>query len=72
MGSGGKQLKMSRMWSFLGKDKSALRSSIDRVLTWPIASVVPAHGEAATISTIELAPKLTRAYKGPVAPASPA
>jgi hypothetical protein len=70
MGTGGKQLKMSRIWRFLGKDRPALRASIDRVLTWPIASVVPVHGEAMTITPTELAPKLKPAYKG--TPASPA
>ena len=66
MGVGGKQLKQSRMWNFLGKDRAALRASIDRVLTWNIAAIVPVHGEAVAITAAELAPKLTRAYKGAV------
>jgi hypothetical protein len=71
MGVGGKRLKQSRLWAFLGKDKAALRASIDRMLGWKIATLVPVHGEAVAINSAELAPKLTRAYKGavPVAPA---
>ena len=66
MGVGGKQLKQSRMWGFLGKDKAALRASIDRLLAWKISTIVPVHGEAVAITAPELAPKLTRAYKGAV------
>ncbi len=66
MGVGGRELKQSRMWSFLTKDKAAARASIDRVLSWKISTIVPVHGEAVAITPSELAPKLTRAYKGRV------
>jgi hypothetical protein len=71
MGVGGKELKQSRLWGFLGKDKTALRASIDRMLGWNIRTLVPVHGEAVSITSAELAPKVTRAYKGApqVAPA---
>jgi hypothetical protein len=72
MGVGGCELKQSRMWGFLTKDKAAARASIDRVLGWPIATIVPVHGEPVAITPAALAPKLTRAYKGPVATAQPA
>lgn len=66
MGVGGRELKQSRMWSMLSKDKSAVRASIDRVLRWPIATIVPVHGEPVAITSEALAPKLKRAYKGAV------
>jgi hypothetical protein len=64
MGVGGKQLKQSRLWGVLGKDRAALRASIDRMLGWNIQMLVPVHGDAVPITAIELAPKLARAYKG--------
>jgi hypothetical protein len=67
MGVGGRELKMSRLWGFLTKDKAATRASIDRLLGWPIATIVPVHGEPVSITPAALAPKLTRAYKGPIA-----
>lgn len=66
MGTGGKQLKQSRFWSFLTKDREAARASIDRALSWPITMVVPVHGEAVAIDAETLAPKLTRSYRGAV------
>ncbi|HEY5945141.1 MAG TPA: hypothetical protein VIV40_06605, partial [Kofleriaceae bacterium] len=70
MGVGGKQLMQSRMWSFLTKDRAAARASIDRMLAWPIKAVVPVHGEAVSTTASELAPKLSRSYKGKIDPAT--
>jgi hypothetical protein len=72
MGVSGRTLKQSRFWSFLTKDKTAARASIDRVLGWPIATILPAHGESVAVTAADLAPKLARSYKGPVASALPA
>jgi hypothetical protein len=72
MGVGGKQLMQSRMWSFLTKDRAAARASIDRMLAWPIATIVPVHGEAVPITADALAPKLSRSYKGKVGAAAAA
>lgn len=71
MGTGGRTVKQSRFWSFLTKDKAATRASIDRVLGWPIANVLPVHGDFAAITAAELAPKLTRSYRGAVTTAQP-
>jgi len=62
MGVGGKQLKQSRLWGFLTKDREAARASIDRVLGWPIATVVPVHGEPVAIDANALVPRLSRSY----------
>jgi hypothetical protein len=67
----GRELEQSRMWKMLGRDRAATRASIDRVLGWPIATIVPAHGEPVTTSTANLAPKLARAYGGQVPTALP-
>jgi len=72
MGVGGRELRQSRLWNVLTKDKAAARASIDRVLGWPITSVVPSHGDEVTIDAATLAPKLTRAYRGKVRSALPA
>src|SRR5262249_46998696 len=64
MGAGGRTLRMSRFWGFARKDRGAARASIDRVLAWPIARVVPCHGEVAEITAGELGPKLSRVYGG--------
>lgn len=64
MGVGGRELKQSRLWRALAKDRAAVRASIDRLLGWPIAAVLPVHGEAAAIDAAALAPKLSRAYGG--------
>ena len=71
MGTGGRTVKQSRFWSFLTKDKAAIRATIDRVLGWPIANVLPVHGDFAAITAAELAPKLTRSYRGAVTTAQP-
>lgn len=65
-GTSGREVKQSRVWGFLGKDRPALRASIERVVAWPIAHLAPVHGEAAALTSAQLAPKLTRAYKGAV------
>jgi hypothetical protein len=72
MGVGGRELKQSRLWNVLVKDKDAARASIDRVLAWPIASIVPAHGDAVAIDAATLAPKLSRSYRGKLPTAVPA
>lgn len=72
MGVGGRELRQSRLWRLLAKDRSATRASIDRLLGWPIAMVVPVHGDAASLTPASLAPKLSRSYGGPVASALPA
>jgi len=64
MGAGGRALRMSRFWGFARKDRDAAHASIERVLAWPIARVAPCHGEVAEISSSELAPKLSRLYRG--------
>jgi hypothetical protein len=66
MGVGGRELKQSRLWSFLTKDKTAARASIDRMLGWEIATIVPVHGGPVAMTASALAPKLKRAYKGTV------
>lgn len=62
MGVGGGELKQSRLWRMLAKDRAAVRASIDRVLAWPIRIVLPVHGEPVAIDAAALAPKLSRAY----------
>jgi hypothetical protein len=64
MGAGGRTLRMSRFWRLARKDKDAIRASLDRVLAWPIARVVPCHGEVAELTSAELAPRLARGYGG--------
>lgn len=66
MGVGGGGLKQSRLWRLLAKDRAATRASIDRMLSWQINTVVPVHGDAVALTPASLAPKLTRAYRGPV------
>jgi hypothetical protein len=61
MGAGGRTLRMSRFWRLARKDKDAIRASLDRVLAWPIARVVPCHGEVAELTSAELAPRLSHA-----------
>ncbi len=63
-GVGGKQLAQSRMWKFGVRDRAAARTSLDRVLAWPIRRIAPCHGEATSIDNASLAPKLSRAYGG--------
>jgi hypothetical protein len=69
MGVGGRELAQSRLWKLLARDRSRVRASIDRVLQWPIASISPVHGDAVTMDTAGLAPRLSRSYGGRVAPA---
>ena len=72
MGVGGRELKQSRLWKLLAKNRDAVRASIDRVLGWPIASILPAHGDPVAVTSAELAPKLARAYGGTATAALPA
>ena len=69
MGVGGRRLAQSRVWRFAIRDRAAARTSIDRILGWPITRVAPAHGEVQAIDAAALAGKLSRAYGGRVAPA---
>jgi len=68
MGVGGRRLAQSRVWRFAIRDRAAARTSIDRILRWPIARVAPAHGEVQAIDAATLAGKLSRAYGGRVVP----
>ena len=67
MGSGGGKLGQSREWRFLARDRDAIRASIDRILSWPIAQVAPVHGDPVAIDAAGLATLVTRAYRGKVA-----
>lgn len=64
MGVGGRRLAQSRVWKVVVKDRTAARTSIDRVLAWPIQRVAPVHGEAIEVAAAAFAPMLTRAYGG--------
>ena len=57
-GTGGRELRQSRVWRFTAKDRAELRGSIERILTWPIAQVVPVHGEPCAVDAPTLASKL--------------
>lgn len=70
MGVGGKQLRQSRLWKMLARDRAATRASIDRVLGWPITTIAPAHGSPISMSSATLAPRLHRSYGGRVEPAA--
>lgn len=70
-GSGGKELRQSRLWSLGIKDRSAMRSSVERILKWPIKFVSPVHGEHLAIDAATLAPKLSRSYGGKVPAPAP-
>lgn len=59
-GVGGGGLAQSREWRWLRKDRAAARASAARILEWPIARLVPCHGEALEIDAAGLAPHMTR------------
>lgn len=61
-GTGGRELRQSRVWRFAIKDRAAARQSIDRILSWPIRHVLPVHGEAIDIDAARLAIRLGHAY----------
>jgi hypothetical protein len=63
-GTGGRELRQSRMWRFAVRDRTAARGSIDRILAWPIRHVLPVHGEAVDIDAPHLASRLGRSYGG--------
>jgi hypothetical protein len=67
-GTGAGQLAQSREWSWLCKDRTAARSSVDRILGWPIARVAMCHGAPVEIDAAGLAPRMSRLYGGPVPP----
>jgi len=70
-GSGGKEVRQSRFFTFGVKDRAAARASIDRILAWPIRYVSPVHGEHVAIDAETLAPKLSRSYGGKVPVTAP-
>jgi hypothetical protein len=61
-GVSGGTLKMSKLWSWTAKDKPALRSSIDRLMAWPIQHIAPTHGEPVDTNREHIAPLFARAY----------
>ncbi len=67
-GTGGRELRQSRLWRLAVRDRPAARTSIDRILGWPIAHILPVHGEAADIDVAHLAPRLARSYGAHPAP----
>lgn len=64
-GTGGRELRQSRVWRIYVKDRGMAHASVDRILGWPIAHVLPVHGEAADIDAERLATRLVHAY-GPM------
>jgi hypothetical protein len=44
-GTGGGRLAQSRVWRFATRDRGATRAAAERILAWPIAQIVVAHGE---------------------------
>lgn len=44
-GTGGGRLAQSRVWRFATRDRGAARAAAERILAWPIAQIVVAHGE---------------------------
>jgi hypothetical protein len=57
-GTGGGELRQSRMWKLLAKDKPALAAAFAQALDWPIRQVAPVHGPHVVIDSATLAPKL--------------
>ncbi|HLL21236.1 MAG TPA: hypothetical protein VK427_03845, partial [Kofleriaceae bacterium] len=55
MGTGGRRLAQSRAWKLLRKDKAALRTSIERVLAWPIQRVAMCHGHPVEVDAAGIA-----------------
>ncbi len=68
VGAGGGRLGQSREWRRLRKDRAAARASVARILAWPIARVVPCHGDPIEIDAAGLAPHMTRLCGGRVEP----
>lgn len=62
-GVGGRKLGVSKMlWSPSKKEAEPMRRSIEKVMTWPIQHVAPAHGEPVDANREHIAPLFTRAY----------
>ncbi|HVK85841.1 MAG TPA: DUF4336 domain-containing protein [Kofleriaceae bacterium] len=57
-GTGGGELRQSRMWKLLVKDKVALGAAFAQALEWPIRQVAPVHGPHVVIDSASLAPRL--------------
>ncbi|MDX2093919.1 MAG: hypothetical protein SFX73_39155 [Kofleriaceae bacterium] len=57
-GTGGRELRQSRAWKMLAKDKPAIRGSVAQLLAWPIRQVAPVHGPAAAIDAAGLRARL--------------
>jgi hypothetical protein len=64
MGVGGRRLAQSRVWKFAVRDRASARTSLDRLLAWPIERVAPVHGDPVALAGAALAPVLTRSYGG--------
>jgi hypothetical protein len=62
MGVAGRHLAQSRVWKLAVRDRAAARTTIDRVLSWPIERVSPVHGEPVAIDSAAFAPVVERAY----------
>lgn len=57
-GTGGRELRQSRIWRFAVKDRPAARASIERILAWPIEQLAPVHGEPLALDSPTLAARL--------------
>jgi hypothetical protein len=57
-GTGGRDLRQSRLWRFAVKDRAAAAASIERILGWPIAQLAPVHGEPLAVDAAALAARL--------------
>lgn len=67
MGVGGGRLAQSRAWRLMRRDRAAARASVERILAWPIARVVPCHGEPLAVDAATLATRMTRICGGRIA-----
>lgn len=47
-GTGGGRLAMSREWRLARRDRAAARAAAARILAWPVARIIMAHGEPYT------------------------
>ncbi|HWO23794.1 MAG TPA: DUF4336 domain-containing protein [Kofleriaceae bacterium] len=59
-GVGGGGLAQSRQWRWMRKDRAAAQASAARILEWPIARLLPCHGDPIEIDAAGLAPHMTR------------
>ncbi len=54
-GVGGHRVAQSREWRWACKDRAAARSSVERILAWPIQRIAFCHGESVAIDAAGLA-----------------